>query len=755
MADMTLEEALAVATVDEELVTPVNEVLLINPETRSIHVPDSEKLFGVRQDMSVERKYFKCPRIVGDNIDLFEHYVFVNYIPSDQNGKYESEKDVQGYWCKDLAVEGDFITFSWELTENVLRKAGYIAFAVYAKVSDEYGNLKTKWHTTIAIGNVLDTLPDGEEWITVYPDIVTQLLERMDEVEKIANPESMQRYVDDYFNRNPMMIDRELKDATKAAPADIVGKLSEDIATKASAIKEKASGEVIVATDSDEQKPLGLAIDGKSEQNQYSGKNLFDTNKIRNYYLNKNDGTISNNELWRLSDFISAIPLSSYILSQTTNVFFQFNVCFYDKDKKFISGLSKEANGIKFWEFTTPENAEFIRFAYSTNVANNPVDRGNVMLRLSGTDDTYEKYVGGQPSPNPSYPQEIRNIGVYDEASGKYAVEVKCVGKNLLENKGTPKQEVGITYTPVYDENGLLEYIEANGTAIADSRFRLGTINPKTFGKRVILTGCPKDGRAKGCSFYINGVLSSYVDYGDGVVIDVPSDCDETCTYTIIIASGYTATNLRFYPMLRLAEVTDDTYEPYKETTATVYLDEPLRKGDKVYWNGGSKVRVDRYSISKVLNGSESDLGVYVDDIGARFYVYRDGININLCENVISVSDSFICNTTGIISNKPNVMNVRRYKDKFTFDFNFELGYITDNSIENFKLYLSGKPIKVEYPLSTPITEEIDIDLGELSMFYPTTILSNDCNANMEVTYIADTKAYIDKKFAELATAMV
>lgn len=238
MADMTLEEALEAATVDEELISPVNEVLMINPETRTINVPDSEKMFGVRQDMSVERKYFKCPRIVGDNIDLFEHYVFVNYIPSDQNGKYESEKDVQGYWCKDLAVEGDFITFSWELTENVLRKAGYIAFAVYAKVSDENGNLKTKWHTTIAIGNVLDTLPDGEEWITVYPDIVTQLLERMDAVEKIANPESMQEYIDDYFNRNPMMIDRELKDSAKAAPADIVGKLSEDIAD----LKENGTG---------------------------------------------------------------------------------------------------------------------------------------------------------------------------------------------------------------------------------------------------------------------------------------------------------------------------------------------------------------------------------------------------------------------------------------------------------------------------------------------------------------------------------
>ena len=229
MADMTLEEALAAATVDEELVTPVNEVLLINPETRTINVPDSEKLFGARQDMDVERKYFKCPRIVGDNIDLFEHRIFVNYVPSKRDGSYDAKEDVQSYWCKDLAVEGDFVTFSWKLSENVTRSAGYIAFAVYAKTIDEYGNLQTKWHTTIAIGNVLDTLPDGEEWTTVYPDIVMQLLERMDAVEKIANPKSMQEYVDDYFNRNPMMIDRELKDSTKAAPADIVGKLSEDI----------------------------------------------------------------------------------------------------------------------------------------------------------------------------------------------------------------------------------------------------------------------------------------------------------------------------------------------------------------------------------------------------------------------------------------------------------------------------------------------------------------------------------------------
>ena len=228
MADMTLEEALEAATVDEELISPVNEVLMINPETRTINVPDSEKLFGARQDMGVERKYFKCPRIVGDNIDLSEHRIFVNYVPSKQDGTYNPKDDVQGYWCKDLAVEGDFITFSWEISENVTRNAGYIAFAVYAKTIDEYGNLKTKWHTTIAIGNVLDTLLDGEEWVTVYPDIVMQLLERMDEVEKNGGNGTSDavQYIEQTLTEEQQI---QARTNIGAASTNEVSKLSEEI----------------------------------------------------------------------------------------------------------------------------------------------------------------------------------------------------------------------------------------------------------------------------------------------------------------------------------------------------------------------------------------------------------------------------------------------------------------------------------------------------------------------------------------------
>lgn len=199
---MTVEEALAAADVEDELVVPVNDIFLINPETRTITVPETERLFGARQDMGVERKYFKCPKIVGDNIDLSQHMIFVSYVPSKQDGTYDLTEEVGSYWCGDLAVNGDYVTFTWRLSANAMRKAGYIAFAVYAKTVDTDGNLQTKWHTSIAVGNVLDTLPDGEQVAELYPDVIAQLTARMDSLTEVS-PEDIASAVENYMAAHP------------------------------------------------------------------------------------------------------------------------------------------------------------------------------------------------------------------------------------------------------------------------------------------------------------------------------------------------------------------------------------------------------------------------------------------------------------------------------------------------------------------------------------------------------------------------
>ena len=206
---------------------PVNDVITIDGETRMISVPASEIFFGVESDKDVERKYFRCPKVVGDGIDLSKHQIYISYITSDSAGKTFSG-NAGLYLCEDVATDGDDITFSWQLSGNVFASAGFIAFKVLAAKTDGE-NVQTRWNTVPAIGTVLMTVPDGMDIGEAYPDIVTQLLERMASVEKIATEEAMQGYVNTYLEAHPGEIDETLTDPKKAAPASVVGELKEDL----------------------------------------------------------------------------------------------------------------------------------------------------------------------------------------------------------------------------------------------------------------------------------------------------------------------------------------------------------------------------------------------------------------------------------------------------------------------------------------------------------------------------------------------
>ena len=63
--------------------------------------------------------------------------------------------------------------------------------------------------------------------------------------------------------------------------------------------------------------------------------------------------------------------------------------------------------------------------------------------------------------------------------------------------------------------------------------------------------------------------------------------------------------------------------------------------------------------------------------------------------------------------------------------------------------YILGKPIE------TSLSPEEIAAYKSLTTHKTTTLISNDAGAGMEVTYVADPKAYIDNKFAELSQAIV
>lgn len=61
----------------------------------------------------------------------------------------------------------------------------------------------------------------------------------------------------------------------------------------------------------------------------------------------------------------------------------------------------------------------------------------------------------------------------------------------------------------------------------------------------------------------------------------------------------------------------------------------------------------------------------------------------------------------------------------------------------------------LETPIETDLPAEEIAAYKALRTYGPTTVVSNDAGAGMEVTYVADTKTYIDNKFAALNKAVL
>ena len=182
---------------DENLITPIHEFLEINPEKRLITIPESEQLFGVYGENEVEIKYFKCPRIILNDIDLYECYIFINYISA--SGKI-------GYIQADTVVLDEtenYIIFTWELTRNVFDENidADIYFSISAKQYLE--DKEPVFFTRKAKGNLYETVYAEEQITEQYADIILQLLAEMDGVKQIATPEAMQEYVNIWLSENP------------------------------------------------------------------------------------------------------------------------------------------------------------------------------------------------------------------------------------------------------------------------------------------------------------------------------------------------------------------------------------------------------------------------------------------------------------------------------------------------------------------------------------------------------------------------
>ena len=196
--------------------------------------------------------------------------------------------------------------------------------------------------------------------------------------------------------------------------------------------------------------------------------------------------------------------------------------------------------------------------------------------------------------------------------AGKNLLPMTLANMKVINTAGTWSGNVytyaGITYTINTDNGGNVTGVMANGTATAYSLLRL--YNEITFSADTILSGCASGGSFSGYRLQADGGTARQ-DVGNGVTIPA----NEAKTRVIIaVPVDTTAQNVLFKPMIRLASVSDSTYEPYEnicpitgETGASVTRCGKNLLNPNITWTTG--IRDDNGNI--ISGGSHFTNAVY------------------------------------------------------------------------------------------------------------------------------------------------
>lgn len=581
---------------------------------------------------------------------------------------------------------------------------------------------------------------NGVVWDTMGAPIDMSLYLTKEEAETV-----MQRLVTEYFEKNPVKPGATTEQAQQieqnktdiASLKKETGSLKEDLSTKITKFYASSQGETHLA-DSDNGKITDMVLYGRSEQKQYSGKNLV---KATLESTTKNGITCTNN-----GD-------GTYTLNGTANggddttVSFNVGHMIAKSGKYIVVGCPKGGSGEKYNLRIGKDNIPWGTYVNSDlgngcliNVTDNTPITLNLMIKDGYTCnnvifkpmivdaslypdtayDDFEPYTGGIPSPNPDYPQEIKSV---------VNPTVKVCGKNLLED-GSLKS----------DNNGKIEYISAGKIKVTSSISAwyaaiTNTLKLTPNTNYVLSAKCDSSNGNITCnSVSITGayIKCAFLTDSDGLA-------------TISIRCRYESAESRFvYSDLQLEKGSTATaYEPYTEqTVALPYTLNaiPVSSGGNVTIDGqqyiADYVDVERGKLVRmckeyVITGSER-LAMYW--LGNASYL-RNVCCINNFENIVlydginplAMSDMFIGKISENADDERAIYLMLRGSGDKTLAIKF-LDSDGITTVDLAKQWLIEHKPKTVFVLSTP--EEIDLTSEEvqafkaLATYYPITNIS-------------------------------
>lgn len=184
--------------------------------------------------------------------------------------------------------------------------------------------------------------------------------------------------------------------------------IKEDLSNKITKFYASNQGETHI-TDSDNGKIQNMMLYGKSEQFTTIGKNLLKikdgTQKTRGVTVAAKDGVVAlkgtaTESGWAVLTVDSFVLDGTHILS--SNISSNIRVLVANKSFKNVLEQGKSA---------TLENVEASNVCFVITEGET-YDISNILIQIEkgSVATSYEPYTGGIPSPNPSYPQEIKSV---------------------------------------------------------------------------------------------------------------------------------------------------------------------------------------------------------------------------------------------------------------------------------------------------------------------------------------------------------
>lgn len=401
-------------------------------------------------------------------------------------------------------------------------------------------------------------------------------------------------------------------------------------------------------------------------------------------------------------------------------------ICDGTRKTGWFSGLDAQTGGSDI-DLTTIEYISVQLGLYTASVVI-PSFIDNIMV-CDEENLPFEPYTGGKPSPSPEYPQEIENVG------GDGSIGVEITGKNLFD---LSKE---YTSTPVVNTFTF--------TLKPSTKYTLSTDFPATANVASIYFSGP--------SSNINGVWKDRpktfaTDSSGNITVQIrtleqdnaPAIFNDVLNgvYHIQLEEGNTATS----------------YEPYKTpSTATIPLSNglpgiPVTTGGNYTDENGQQYICDEIDFSRGKYVQRVWKGVFDGSSDEEWSEHwREGTYTTRIKwSDLVLPRKILCNQY-IYGNGIGQFDSLLDNGQLNLYFNYDNGTI---GMDAFKALIASNPIKVMTYLNTPI----ETDLSEaqiqayksLTTFKPTSIISNDAGAQMEVEYACDTKTWVTNKINTL-----